>query len=410
MIPYCTPQFWLIIAQNVSVFLAFSGLLNFYHAVAEDLSWCRPFPKFLCIKGELEALANVHRVYHPSNKSLCYFFLVLGVVFMTFWQSCVITLLAESTDILGSGGEAVADSESDQEKYAKQAQNFLICLEMLGFSIAHFYCFPVEEWEDGYRPEEDQSKFGDKMALGDFLHDLKLIMRRKSKKKRTKDQMGSRSSSVGSFSTVPEEDEEVGALLEDVEGLLLEEESSGKESSAGLAAMHKPNGNASSPGKEEEKIDSLKVKSSIDKVVDSTSPRSAGKVDSKSPISAGKVDKESHEGDLPYELRQARALLLESSLLDENTASLLTSDMLHQLSNEQQNEEGAKQAEGEIITEDNEQQEGEYDDEEENQSSLAAEVLPESANEEEGKEGTSPNDQVLQPSIFTMHSRSLEEE
>ena len=144
---------------------------------------------------------------------------------MTFWQSCVITLLAESTDILGSGGEAVADS--DQEKYAKQAQNFLICLEMLGFSIAHFYCFPVEEWEDGYRPEEDQSKFGDKMALGDFLHDLKLIMRRKSKKKRTKDQMGSRSSSVGSFSTVPEEDEEVGALLEDVEGLLLEEESVG---------------------------------------------------------------------------------------------------------------------------------------------------------------------------------------
>jgi hypothetical protein len=36
-----------------------------------------------------------------------------------------------------------------------------------------------------YRPEEDQSKFGDKMALGSFLHDLKLIMRRKSKKKRT---------------------------------------------------------------------------------------------------------------------------------------------------------------------------------------------------------------------------------
>jgi hypothetical protein len=88
---------------------------------------------------------------------------------------------------------------------------------------------------------------------------------------------------------------------------------------------------------------------------------------------------------------------------------------LHQLSNEQQNEEDAKQAEGEIIRENDEQQEGKYDDEEENQSSLAAGVLPESANEEEeGKEdvvlGTSPNDQMLQPSIFTMHSRSLEEE
>ena len=38
-IPYCTPHFWLVIAENVSVFLAFSGLLNFYHAVSEDLSW-----------------------------------------------------------------------------------------------------------------------------------------------------------------------------------------------------------------------------------------------------------------------------------------------------------------------------------------------------------------------------------
>ena len=38
-IAYCTPQFWLIIAENVSVFLAFSGLLNFYHAVSGDLSW-----------------------------------------------------------------------------------------------------------------------------------------------------------------------------------------------------------------------------------------------------------------------------------------------------------------------------------------------------------------------------------
>ena len=68
---------------------------------------------------------------------------------MTFWQGLIISLLAESTDILSSSGEAVTKSDNDdsQEKYAKQAQNFLICLEMLGFSIAHFYCFPVEEWE-----------------------------------------------------------------------------------------------------------------------------------------------------------------------------------------------------------------------------------------------------------------------
>jgi len=39
MIAYCTPHFWIVFAENVSVFLAFSGLLNFYHAVSEDLSW-----------------------------------------------------------------------------------------------------------------------------------------------------------------------------------------------------------------------------------------------------------------------------------------------------------------------------------------------------------------------------------
>jgi hypothetical protein len=92
---------------------------------------------------------------------------------MTFWQGIVITLLADTTDLLSS-----SDGNDEHEKImAKQTQNFLICLEMLGFSIAHFYCFPVEEWQEGYRLVQDNSKFGDKLALGDFLHDLKLILR-----------------------------------------------------------------------------------------------------------------------------------------------------------------------------------------------------------------------------------------
>jgi hypothetical protein len=36
---------------------------------------------------------------------------------------------------------------------------------------------PTEEWEEGYQLAQDDSKFGDNMALGDFLHDLKLILR-----------------------------------------------------------------------------------------------------------------------------------------------------------------------------------------------------------------------------------------
>ena len=48
---FSSPQLWINIIQNVSVFTAFSGLLKFYHVVQDQLAWCRPFPKFLCIKG-----------------------------------------------------------------------------------------------------------------------------------------------------------------------------------------------------------------------------------------------------------------------------------------------------------------------------------------------------------------------
>ena len=315
---------------------------------------------------------------------------------MTFWQGLVITLLAESTDILSSGGEAVTNNE-DQETYAKQAQNFLICLEMLGFSIAHFYCFPVEEWEEGYRPTEDQTKFGDNMALGDFLHDLKLIMRHKSKKKKTKDQLGlGKSNSFGSVSTVPEEDEEVGSLLDNVKDLLLDEDSP-----------------ASSPTITQGKRSSITLKSGgddsplngVQDVAASSTAKSNG----------NEVDEESRVEDLPYELRQARALLLESSLLDEATASLLTGDILHQLSNEQEPDNDER--DGGL-----EESKEEYDDSN-NKSGINDEENQAPASEQHGDideeeahiatetsllYSTSPGDQVLQPSIFTMHSKSLE--
>mmetsp|Transcript_37316 Transcript_37316/g.81805 ORF Transcript_37316/g.81805 Transcript_37316/m.81805 type:complete len:663 (-) Transcript_37316:2911-4899(-) len=151
---YRSPQFWLNMIQNLSVFIAFSGLLKFYHAVQEDLAWCRPFPKFLCIKG---------------------------IVFLTFWQGLAIAILAETI-----GDTTPNVGNSDPELWAKQAQNFLICLEMLLFSIAHFYCFPTDEWEDGYRPVVSDSKFGDQLALHDFFQDLKLVARQGKKKKKKK--------------------------------------------------------------------------------------------------------------------------------------------------------------------------------------------------------------------------------
>jgi hypothetical protein len=85
---YRAPQFYVTLIQNLSIFTAFAGLLKFYHAVDKDLAWCRPFAKFLCIKG---------------------------VVFMTFWQGLAITVLAEVTDV-------GADNSTE---WATAAQNFL---------------------------------------------------------------------------------------------------------------------------------------------------------------------------------------------------------------------------------------------------------------------------------------------
>lgn len=146
---YRSPQFWILVVQNISVFMAFSGLIKFYHAVQDDLAWCRPFPKFLCIKG---------------------------IVFMTFWQGLVISLLASTT---GFGGNQVQqnddDNSNDPDIWGKQAQNFLVCLEMLLFSIAHFYCFPTEEWDPEYRPLMEKKSGVGELAFGDFVSDLKLI-------------------------------------------------------------------------------------------------------------------------------------------------------------------------------------------------------------------------------------------
>lgn len=172
---YRSPQFYIVIVENISIFTAFAGLLKFYHAVAEDLAWCRPFAKFLCIKG---------------------------VVFMTFWQGLAITVLAETTDV---GGQ-------QSEEWANSAQNFLICLEMLLFSIAHFYCFPTEEWDPDYRIRASRG-LSESLALGDFVQDLKLILNKSSKRKK-------KAAKKPTEPTVPEGDEDEGENDDDDDTVL----------------------------------------------------------------------------------------------------------------------------------------------------------------------------------------------
>jgi hypothetical protein len=98
-----SPAFVLAMIVNVSVVFAFTGLLKFYHAVREDLNWCRPWPKFLTIKG---------------------------VVFVTFWQGLMILIFVVVL--------AEPEEKSDATRRALQYQNMLICVEMLFFAITQW--------------------------------------------------------------------------------------------------------------------------------------------------------------------------------------------------------------------------------------------------------------------------------
>jgi hypothetical protein len=139
---FTTPQFWISMIQNVSVFLAFAGLIKFYHAVAGDLKWIQPFSKFLCIKG---------------------------VVFMTFWQGLAINIIVS----LHAGGRWEEGSDEDPREKAMVIQNVLICLEMLFFSIAHWCVFPWEEWQEGFI-RKDLPNPG--IGFSDFVSDMSIIV------------------------------------------------------------------------------------------------------------------------------------------------------------------------------------------------------------------------------------------
>ncbi|KAL9189927.1 hypothetical protein ACHAXT_009602 [Thalassiosira profunda] len=176
------PQMYITIMTNASIFFAFRGLVRFYHATRSNLAWCNPWPKFLCIKG---------------------------VVFMTFWQKMMLGLIVN----IGYGDKF--DTQEDANDFIMQAQNFLICLEMLFSAVAHCFVFSPDEWSPGYREREERRKketesrsFGDAVALGDFINDVKVVMASKKRRKRRK----KLSQGLGSPSSMEEEEDEADTL------------------------------------------------------------------------------------------------------------------------------------------------------------------------------------------------------
>jgi Organic solute transporter Ostalpha len=78
--------------------------------------------------------------------------------------------------------EKEKDFKTTAHERASQIQNFLICLEMLFFSMAHYCVFPAEEWRPDYRPQAHYAKPG--IGLKDFVKDIGYIMTSSSSARR----------------------------------------------------------------------------------------------------------------------------------------------------------------------------------------------------------------------------------
>ena len=110
---------------------------------------------------------------------------------MTFWQKMTLSIIVNIVyiDEFSSNEEAT--------DFVARSQNFLICLEMLFSAVAHCFVFPPEEWAEGYREREErrrerqsefESHFGDSVALGDFIKDVKGVMASKRRRRLRKRQ------------------------------------------------------------------------------------------------------------------------------------------------------------------------------------------------------------------------------
>lgn len=131
-----SPHLYMLILENLSVSLAFYGLLSFFHGTEKELAWCNPWPKFVCIKA---------------------------IVFMTFWQGLCINMMSTLGMV--------------DEKAASQIQNLLVCIEMLIASLALIYVFPFQEWQEGFKRDK-QIMLKDTLAFRDFMRDVKQMVTR----------------------------------------------------------------------------------------------------------------------------------------------------------------------------------------------------------------------------------------
>ncbi|KAI9912478.1 hypothetical protein PsorP6_006496 [Peronosclerospora sorghi] len=94
-------------------------LLLFFHGAHDELAPMRPWPKFLAIKA---------------------------IIFFTYWQSVLISLLVTLGIISARWHIGCPAACWDAQTIASALNDFVICVEMLGFAVAHHFAFAIQDF------------------------------------------------------------------------------------------------------------------------------------------------------------------------------------------------------------------------------------------------------------------------
>ncbi|KAJ3549122.1 hypothetical protein NMY22_g1006 [Coprinellus aureogranulatus] len=139
---------YITVIYNVSITTALYCLAMFWACVSDDLKPYRPVPKFLCVKG---------------------------ILFFSFWQSVVISILV-AADVVTKLGPY-----TDPEHVSTGWNNVFICLEMPMFAFAHMFAFSYKDYIDTHHTFVARMPFyyafRDAFGLKDVIEDSKATLR-----------------------------------------------------------------------------------------------------------------------------------------------------------------------------------------------------------------------------------------
>ena len=157
--------FWINLIYNISVSLSLYNLALFWKCLYGDLQQFNPWGKFLCVKL---------------------------IIFASYWQGIILAILNYFNYLRESSFEI---------------QNSLLCFELVGFAIGHWYSFNYKEFTIKYLGNSSRlavkNALVDIFGFGDLLYDFKITFQVGSERYNFK-----RSQSVDVDSKVSEHDSE----------------------------------------------------------------------------------------------------------------------------------------------------------------------------------------------------------